>query len=186
MEERRKDPSIPGLLDEGGRPLDARIERALRALVPRFRREYRMIADEVLVIEMLEEAGRKIAGHERRVGTIEHIHEFAWVTLRNLAIAHLRLASSKMTRTALMSSEGQAALARAVSHEGSPEQIERRVLCHELLAQLTDEERQLCIWKAVGVPSREIARHVGLSVTAVNTAHHRAIKKLRLAVSTRS
>lgn len=185
MPDRKPETTTPGLLDEDGRPLDAHIAAALSALMPRFRREYRTITDDVIVTEIFEEAGRNMARHERREGPIDRLHEFAWVTLKHLALAHLRLASSRMARTALASSEGEAVLARMASRDGSPQQIEQRVLYRELLAQLPRDERQLCIWKALGVPSDRIARHRRVSITVVNTAYHRAIHKLRLAMATR-
>lgn len=49
-----------GLLDSDGRPFHPRIERVLCQLVTRLRREFPALQDEVTVIEVMEEAGRRI------------------------------------------------------------------------------------------------------------------------------
>jgi RNA polymerase sigma factor (sigma-70 family) len=174
------DPHASGLVDERGQPLPTHIQEALRVLRPRFRRSFRVIVDEVTVTTLFELAGRRIAARERDTGQrIERLHEFAWVTLRRLALDYLDLESTRAASTAL----SDAALVRVVSSNGSPESIERGILFQELLAQLAPQERQLCLWKAAGRTSEEIAQHLGTSVAAVNTAYSRAIQKLRLVVT---
>src|SRR6266542_2388528 len=67
------------LLDEHGKPLSARIEGVLTRLLPRFQRQFPALQDEVALTELLEEAGRRIANREERLGSIEKLHGYAWV-----------------------------------------------------------------------------------------------------------
>jgi RNA polymerase sigma factor (sigma-70 family) len=180
MHEPSIDPRAWGLVDERGNPLPVHIQDALRALRPRFRRTFRVIVDEAIVTTLFEFAGRRIASRERDSGErIERLHEFAWVTLRRLALDYLDLESTRAASTAL----SDAVLMRVASSSGSAESIERGILFQELLAQLAPQERQLCLWKAAGRTSEEIAQYLGTSVAAVNTAYSRAIQKLRLVVT---
>ncbi len=48
------------LVDPYGRPLDDRLQVVLRAMVPRLRRDFPAIRDDVLITDVLEQAGRSI------------------------------------------------------------------------------------------------------------------------------
>src|SRR6516164_3929971 len=78
------------LLDAFGQPLPDHIQHVLGDLKPRFRRKFSMIRDEVVVTDVLEEAGQRIVDHEATYGAVESLHGFAWVVLRNVAISTLR------------------------------------------------------------------------------------------------
>jgi hypothetical protein len=52
----------PVLLDRFGKPLPDRIRHLLGELTPRFRRKFSVIRDEVVLIKILEHAGRKTDG----------------------------------------------------------------------------------------------------------------------------
>ena len=69
-----------GLLDSNGKPLGDRIERVLAGLLPKLRRRFPNLQDDVAITEVMEEAGRRIASREARGGPIERIHGYAWVT----------------------------------------------------------------------------------------------------------
>ena len=56
------------LLDETGQPLSSHVQQTLRDLAPRLQRYLPTLTDEVLLTEILEEAGRKICHHEEHVG----------------------------------------------------------------------------------------------------------------------
>ena len=58
-----------------------------------------------------------------------------------------------------------------------------RILLQELLATLTDEERQILILHTVGgIKHREIAAVLGLPIGTVLSRYHRAVKRLKNAV----
>jgi hypothetical protein len=79
-----------GLLDSNGKPLAERIQRALAKLLPKVRRQFPSLRDDLALTEIIEEAGRRIASREERGGPIEQLHAYAWVTLRSVATSHLR------------------------------------------------------------------------------------------------
>jgi RNA polymerase sigma factor (sigma-70 family) len=167
------------LLDKRGSPLDARIEAVLERLLPRFQRQFPAIRDEFALTEIFEEAGRRIANRERRQGAIEKLHGYAWVTLRSVAASWMRRSASRVTGRTLASDESEAVLSTVPSPSGTPEQIEQEILLREILAQLTPEERLVCVWKKAGFSSQEIAHHRGSSVAAVDTLFSRAKDKIR-------
>ena len=66
-----------GLLESDGQPFDPRIQRVLIQLLPRLRREFPALQDDVGLAESMEEAGRRIRHREER-GPIERLHGYAW------------------------------------------------------------------------------------------------------------
>lgn len=171
-----------GLLDSDGKPLADRIQRALSRLLPRLRREFPALRDEVALTEVMEEAGRRIANREERGGPLEKLHGYAWVTLRSVATSHVRRGSIRLVQKTLEPEASHAALAAVPAASGTPEEIERAVLLREVLDRLSPEERLVCIWKKAGFSSREIAEHQGRSVVSVDTLFSRAKDKLRRAL----
>ena len=168
-----------GLLDENGHPLSDRLEQVLCRLAPRLRRQFPALNDEVVVAEVLEEAARRITEQEKRCGVIEKLHGYAWVTIRHVAISRMRRTSIRLAQNTLESEASQVALSSAASTRGSPEEIERDVLLHEILAQLTPEERLICIWKKAGFSSKQIAKRRRSSAAAVDTLFCRVKQKIR-------
>jgi DNA-directed RNA polymerase specialized sigma24 family protein len=171
-----------GLLDEAGQPFGAHIDSALRGLLPRLQRQFPTLKDEVVIVAVLEEAGRKIAEHERRSGPIEKLHAYAWVTVRSVATSEMRRGSMRIARATLAGDEGAEVLGALRSNRGTPEQIEADILIQELLTQLTPEEQLICAWKRIGFSSREIAQQQGTTVERVNTFFHRVKRKVREAL----
>jgi len=167
------------LLDSGGSLLSARIQRVLRDILPRFRHRFPALGDELLVTEVLEEAGRRIAEHERGGGQVENLDAYAWVTVLNVARSRLRRSSMRLARATLGSDEGQAILGTLRSSRGTPEQIEADILLKEVFALLTPEEQWLCNRKQLGCSSREIAGERGTSVARVNILFYRIKRKIR-------
>src|SRR6266850_2721400 len=96
------------LLDSGGSLLSARIQRVLRDILPRFRQRFPALGDELLVTEVLEEAGRRIANHERASGPVENLDAYTWVTVQNLARSRIRQSSMRLLRSTLGSQESEA------------------------------------------------------------------------------
>ena len=167
------------LLDERGDPLSARIEGVLIRLLPRLQRQFPALQDEVALTEVFEEAGRRIANREQRAGPIEKLHGYAWVTLRSVATSWMRRGSSRLTQRTLGADESQAALSTVATEAGTPEQVERDILLREVFAQVTADERMVCIWKKAGFSSQEIAQYRGSSAAAVDTLFSRAKQKIR-------
>ena len=170
-----------GLLDSDGQPFDPRIERVLIQLLPRLRREFPSLQDEVGLAEIMEEAGRRIRHREQR-GPIERLHGYAWVTVRSVATSRMRLGSSKLHQKTLDSEAGNARLLATPSSRGTAIEIEQAVLLRELLQTLSREERMICLWKKAGFSSQEIALHQRRTVVAVDTIFSRAKQKIRTAL----
>jgi RNA polymerase sigma factor (sigma-70 family) len=170
-----------GLLDSNGKPLAERIQRALTGLLPKVRRQFPSLRDDIVLAEVVEEAGRRIANREERGGPIEQLHAYAWVTLRSVATSHVRKPSNRLIRDTVGSTAGAIHLASAQASYGSPDEIERDILMREALEALSEEERVVCMWKTAGYSAQEIAKSQGRSVVAVDTLFSRAKQKLRRA-----
>lgn len=170
-----------GLLDSNGQPFHPRIERVLIELLPRLRREFPSLQDDVGLVDILEEAGRRIRHRESR-GPIERLHGYAWVTVRSIAMSRMRLGSFKLHQKTLDSQAGNARLLATPSARGTAAEIEQAVLLRELLRTLSREERMICLWKKAGFSSQEIALHQRRTVVAVDTIFSRAKQKIRKAL----
>jgi RNA polymerase sigma factor (sigma-70 family) len=170
-----------GLLDSNGKPLAERIQRALTGLLPKVRRQFPTLRDDLALAEVVEEAGRRIASREER-GPIEHLHAYAWVTLRSVATSHARKPSNRLTRDTFGSKAAEIHLAGIQASHGSPEQIERDILMREAMETLSEEERVVCMWKTAGFSAQEIAKFQRRSVVAVDTLFSRAKQKIRQAL----
>lgn len=167
-----------GLLDSHGRPLADHIQEVLARLRPRLRRQFPALRDEIMVIDILEEAGRRIANRERS-GPIEKLHGYAWVTIRGVAISEMRRPAAQLDRRTLAPEASANLIASAPAAHGSAEQIERRILLREVFATLTPEERRVFAWKQLGFSSPEIAKLQGRTVTAIDVLFTRARQKAR-------
>ncbi|MGE3490141.1 MAG: hypothetical protein AB7N29_09055 [Vicinamibacterales bacterium] len=170
-----------GLLDSDGQPFHPRMERVLVQLLPRLRREFPSLQDEVGLAEIMEEAGRRIRHREER-GAIERLHGYAWVTVRSIATSRMRLGSSKLHQKTLDSDAGNARLLVTPSSRGTAAEVEQAVLLRELLRTLSREERMICLWKKAGFSSQEIALHQQRTVGAIDTIFSRAKQKIRKAL----
>ena len=177
MEFRR---SLPfRILDRSGQPLPSRLEDALASLVPKLIRQFPALREDPSVVDLLEEAGRKIQLREQQHGPVERLHAYAWVTMRSVALSRLRHGSARLARCTLPSREGQIALQSTAASVGSPEDVERRLLVQQVLGALTPEERAVCALKHAGFSSREIAARRGSTATAVDKMLSRARERLR-------
>ena len=166
-------------LDHQGNPLPYRIQHVLDELVPKLRRKFSMIRDDVVVVEILEQAGQQIANREESDGPIERLYGFAWVTVRNVAISRLRRSPHLLDLSTASSAKGAAALSRLTAEESSPAAIEYKILLAQVLGRLSARERMIAIWKQAGHSSQEIADHLGMSVSAVDTTFCRTRQKVR-------
>lgn len=167
------------ILDEAGQPLSPHIEQALLALVPKFQRQFPSFRDELSLVEVLEEAGRKIDRREKRSGNIERLHAYAWVALRSVANSRLRRGDGRLAQRTLPSEEGEAALDSTPARAGGADEIERRILLQQVLDTLTPEERRVCIWRKAGFSNKEIADRRGGTPHAVDMVLLRVKQKVR-------
>ena len=167
------------LLDPFGKPLPEHIQHALRAVTSRLRRKFSMIRDDVVYTEILEHAGQLILKHESIHGAIKRLYGFAWVVVRNVAVSRLRRGPHLLEQPIAGSAEAELALAQLTTEDGSPERIEKGVLVREALAQVSDRERKIAILKKAGFSTKESAKALDMSVSAVDTTYARLLEKLR-------
>jgi DNA-directed RNA polymerase specialized sigma24 family protein len=167
------------LLDRQGRPLASHLQEVLGSLVPRLLRQFPMLNDDLLLTEVLEEAGRRVADHEGKRGALDRLRGFTWVTLRNVATSRMGRQSTRLSQRTLPSEESQTALSALTSEWSSQGEIERDILFREVLTSLAPDERVVCVWKLAGFSSREIARHRRSSVAAVDALFWRVKQKIR-------
>lgn len=171
------------LLGSNGQPIDRRVERVLASLVPKLRRKFPSLQDEVVLTEVVEEAGRRIAAREEQHGPIERIHGYAWVTVRSVATSYLRRPATRLIQKTLEAEASETCLARTATSYGAPEEVERGILLREALDTLAPADRMVCLWKAAGFTSEEIAAWQGRSVGAVDTSFSRAKQRIRRALA---
>lgn len=169
----------PPFLDPFGKPLPEHVQHALKAVTSRLQRKFSMIRDDVVYTEILEQAGQQIVKYESIHGAIKRLYGFAWVVVRNVAISRVRRGPHLLERPIAGSAEAEAALARITAEDGSPERIETSILIREALAQISDRERKIAIWKKGGFSTKEIAKSLDMSVSAVDTTYARLLEKLR-------
>jgi len=168
------------LLDRAGQPLSGRIQEALCNAVPQLRRGFPSLNnDDLQIVEILEEAGRRIEDHELASGEVDNLEAYVWVTVQNVAKSRLQRSSMRLARSTLSSHDSEAMLERLPARFGSAEQIESDILYREIQAQLTVKEQLLCAYKKLGLSVREIAREQGMSVVSVNTHFYRIKRKIR-------
>jgi RNA polymerase sigma factor (sigma-70 family) len=153
------------------------VEQALSALRPRLRRAFPIFTDDALETGILERASRQIRRRQHD-DVIANLQAYAWVTLRHVALSWLRSGVGKMAQRTVSASK-ELTMPALMAVDGTPDQIETRVLANELLARLTPRERHLCQWRAAGFTSREIAAMRGTSPGAIDTSLSRIRHRLR-------
>ncbi|HWI69322.1 MAG TPA: hypothetical protein VNS88_13255, partial [Nitrospiraceae bacterium] len=122
-----------------------------------------MIRDEVVLTEIMEQAGQKLLNREARGGRIDQLYGFAWVTVYRVAISQLRRTPYLLEQP---TDSAERALSRLTSEQSSPASIESGVLASQVLDRLSQRERMIAIWKRSGFSSREIAEKLEISVPA--------------------
>jgi RNA polymerase sigma factor (sigma-70 family) len=170
------------LVDEGGNPLDPRIQQVLQQLLPKLRARFPRLSDDVLATEVLETAGRRIQAHERAGGPVQNLEAYAWVVASNTARSRLRRGAMRLVRATLPGEESETVLEAISSKFGTAEQIESDILHRELMARLPTDERLLCLLKKMGFSSREIADELHTTVAHVDTLFYRIKRKIRAAL----
>jgi DNA-directed RNA polymerase specialized sigma24 family protein len=167
-----------GLLDAHGNPVDDRLSNVLHALLPRFRRRFPALQDEVEVTEVFEEAARRIAKREQAAGPIEQLGGYAWKALESVGVSTQRRSEMQVRFNRAESPTGADVVSRLRAWDGSVEEIERGILLRELETHLTPEEAWIFQQKALGYSSEEIARVRGSSVNSVDKVMSRVKQKI--------
>ena len=167
-----------GLLDADGKPVEERLSKVLNALLPRFRRRFPAIQDDVEVTEAFEEAARRITKRERASGPIEKLGGYAWKALESIGVSLQRRGSMQIRFNRAESRTGPDIVSQLRAWDGSVEEIERGVLLRQLEAHMTPEESWIFNLKAFGYSSEEIAKLRGSSVNSVDKVMSRLKQKI--------
>jgi RNA polymerase sigma factor (sigma-70 family) len=170
------------LVDEGGSPLDPRIQQVLQQLLPKLRARFPRLSDDVLATEVLETAGRQIQTRERTAGPVQKLEAYAWVVATNAARSRLRRGAMRVVRSTLPADESETVLESMASTFATAEQMESDILHREVLERLAAEERRLCVLKKMGFSSREIADELETTVAHIDTMFYRIKRKIRAAL----
>ena len=172
-----------GLLDVDGKPVEDRLSKVLNALLPRFRRRFPAIQDDVEVTEVFEEAARRITKRERASGPIEKLGGYAWKALESIGVSLQRRGSMQVRFNSVDPRSGADIVSQLRAWDASVDEIERGILLRELEAQMTPEEAWIFHQKALGFSSEEIARFRGTSVNSVDKAMSRLKQKIHALIA---
>lgn len=167
------------LADANGHPLDARVQKVLRDLLPRLRRTFPFLRDEAVIANILEGAGQRIAEREKHSGTIAELHGYTWAAVKNAVVSMQRGSDHRVQNASIGSTEAEWLLARLPATSSHPESIEESVFLSQALDRLTDQEKSIAIWKQAGFSVDEIAAHLNISPGAVNQTYFRMKHRLR-------
>ncbi|MDP3720059.1 MAG: sigma-70 family RNA polymerase sigma factor [Acidobacteriota bacterium] len=171
------------LLGKHGELLETTIQAALIRLAARAVRQFPALKDDVALVEVLEEAGRRIVARQERAGPLANLHGYAWVTVRSVATSFMRRGSVRLTQKTLEPGASEALLTAEPAVRATPQQVEQRILLRQILGRLSAEERRICLWKQAGFSSFEISHLLGRSVPSVDTVYSRAKCRLRQLLS---
>ena len=177
-----RSPTRTFFVDQTGHPFSERLQQVLHGLRPRLRRRFPVFRDDVVIAEILEEAGRRIVEREGRVGPIERLRGYAWVAIRHTAMSRLRGGPMRLQQHTLDSAQSLEAVADLPAERASAAVLEQEILFGQVLVLLSEDERRMCIWKKAGFTSRQIARYRGQSTEAVDTMFFRVKQKVRKAL----
>ncbi len=174
-----------GLIDAEGKPVDDRLTKVLNALLPRFRRRFPGIQDDVEITEIFEEAARRISKRERASGPIEKLGGYAWKALESIGVSLQRRGSMQVRFKSVEPRISSDIVTQLRAWDGSAEEIERTILLRELEAQMTPEEAWIFRQKALGFSSEEIARQRESSVNSVDKAMSRLKQKIHALIGSK-
>ena len=169
-----------GLLDAEGKPVEDRLSKVLNALLPRFRRRFPALQDDVEVTEVFEEAARRITKRERASGPIEKLGGYAWKALESIGVSLQRRGSMQVRFNRVESRTGTEIVSQLRAWDGSVEEVERGILLRELEAHMTPEEAMIFNLKAFGYSSEDIAKLRGSSVNSVDKVMSRLKQKIHV------
>jgi DNA-directed RNA polymerase specialized sigma24 family protein len=165
------------LVDNTGQTFPPRIEGAVTVWLARLRSTFPTL-DETAVVEVLEEAGRRLVRRESTAGPIEHVHAYAWMAIRSVAVSRLRLGRERVAQmTTLRLHEGRRQTQAGFAVSGF--ELEARVLLSQVLGRLTAIERRVFTLKMAGFSSREIGERLDRAPATIDSIHSRAMTRLR-------
>jgi len=167
------------LVDGSGQPFSPRIENAVLTWLSRLRSVFPSL-DETAVVEVLEEAARRLVRREASAGPIEHLHAYAWTAIRSVVVSRLRLGRERVVQMTdpRLNLEGRLVAPPLPAHLD----IEANVLLSEAMRRLTPLERRVLRMRLAGFSTREIASRVGRSAATIDSQHSRSMAKLRAIV----
>jgi RNA polymerase sigma factor (sigma-70 family) len=157
------------LADSNGQPVAEHIQRVLDRLRPRFEANFPAIRDETAIAQVFETVALKVARHEHRSGGAEHLHGLAWTALKRQAISWMRSSSARAETRTLGTAESVIELGRTPARDFSPEQIERQILCRQILDRLSEIDATMLLLQQAGFTLREIAERYGEPLNTVAT-----------------
>jgi RNA polymerase sigma factor (sigma-70 family) len=166
-------------IDEHGALLDPRVEGALLQMRGKLRRHFPACRDDLTAAEVFEEAARRLARRERRVGRIENLHAYAWVTLRSVITSRLRGGAARLEERTIRAWNQDALLASRLATRHTAREVEHRVLLGQLLSSLTGDEQRVCAMKAEGFSAGEIGLVMGRSPASIDALYSRAKARAR-------
>lgn len=175
----------PLLVDQQGQPAAARIQLVFDGLHPRFRTHFPTIQDDAAIAFVFESAAAKVIRHEHLNGDAASLHGLAWTALKRQALSWLRSKRAQTEARTLGSADGLEYLNRLAAVDFSAEQIERQVLCRQILERLPERDAKLLMLQQAGFSVREIAEHFGESTSAVATRLTRLKQTLRKSLGMR-
>jgi DNA-directed RNA polymerase specialized sigma24 family protein len=148
--------------------------------MPRFKRNFPFIRDEVEIVQSAEAAGRRVKKRELLVGPLAKLHGYTWTALDSVGRSLQRTGSMQLRIRRKESSTGSDVVSRLRSWHDTVEDAERAIQMRECLERLTSEEAFVWERKSRGFSSQDIARFRGCSVNAVDKMFSRIRQKLRL------
>lgn len=166
-------------VDEHGALIDPRVEGALLQMRGKLRRHFPACRDDLTATEVFEEAARRLARRERRVGRIENLHAYAWVTLRSVITSRLRGGAARLEERTITVGNPDVWLASRLATRHTAREVEHRVLLSQLLSSLSGDERRVCAMKAEGFSASEIGLAMGRSPASIDTLYSRAKARAR-------
>ena len=173
------------LVDEHGAPFEPRVARVLTQMRVKLQRQFPACRDELLAVDVLEEAGRRLLRRERRSGPIANLYGYAWVTIRSVVTSRLRRGDARVAEHTVCARDLETLVSTRGVTRHTVADLERRVLLRQILAGLSEDERRVCAMKAAGYTAGEIAEVVGRTAASVDTLYSRAKAKARQLTSRR-
>ena len=165
------------LVDGSGQPFSPRVEGAVLTWLSRLRSGFPAL-DDTAVVDVLEEAARRVVRREERAGPLEHVHAYAWTAIRSVAASRLRLGRERVAQMTTTRSDNDGGPTAMLSGRFGLA-VEARVLLRQILHRLTPLERRVFRLKSEGFSTREIAERLGRAPATIDSIHSRSMARLR-------
>lgn len=159
-------------VDDTGRPLDERLQSALRTAAPRLTRDFPALSDDCDRTRVLETAAGLVARREARYGAVDSVLKYTLKVVR-------RIAARVARRTPVMVSASAERLEALTAARGAAASPEVQVAIRRAVGRLDPEARQAVRMHAAGLTRKEMAVRSGVPVRRVEAALRRARRTLR-------